>query len=259
MPDAPLKRVKMLLNADGLARLTAATVTVAGIGAVGSFAVEALVRSGLGHIRLVDFDTIHVSNLNRLLFAAHSTIGRPKIDVAAERVKDIAPDCRVEACDLFINEESVGRLMTPRPDVIIDAIDSVNPKATLLTAAVQAGIPVISAMGAATRVDPLAVEVADISRTQHCPLARFMRKRLRRRGVTEGIQCVYSTEPKRTREAGGSLEESLEEGWDEGLGRVRPALGSLCPVPGIFGLTCAAEAMRILLGEAWPCNPTGCL
>jgi len=244
MNEDPLKRVELLLGEAGVVRLREACVTIAGLGAVGAFATEALVRSGVGRIRLVDFDTIHPSNLNRLLFAMHSTIGKPKIEVAAA--------CQVEMCDLFINESSVEQVVGVPSDVIIDAIDSVNPKAMLLAAAVHADVPIISAMGAATRVEPGSVQVADISQTRNCPLARFMRKRLRKRGIQQGVRCVYSMETKRTRDAGGTTDEALKEGWDMELGRVRAPLGSLCPVPGIFGLTCASEAMRIILGDLWP-------
>lgn len=247
--EHPLSRVELLLGLPALEDLQKAHVTVAGIGAVGSFAVEALARSGIGHLCLIDFDTIHVTNLNRQLFATTGNIGQSKIDVAAAHVRSIAPACRVEPVTLFITQNTVEKAVEHRPDVLIDAIDSVNPKTMLLQAAVQSGIPVISTMGAATRLDPLSVRMDDISRTQHCPLARFIRKRLRRRGIYTGIHCVYSIEPKRTRTARGSIVSQEDPSWSGERGRPRTPLGSLCPVPGIFGLTAASEAIRMLLGD----------
>ncbi len=239
------KRTELLLGAEAMRRLAGSRIMVVGMGAVGSYAVEALARSGVGGLTLVDFDAIHTSNLNRQLFALESTLGRPKIDVATERVRDIHPACQVTPTACFINDESApGLLAAQRPDVLIDAIDSLNAKVSLLYHAVDAGIPVVSSMGAATRTDPLAVRVADLADTAQCPLARFVRKRLRRRGIESGIRCIYSLEPARE-EARGELEAAVV-----GSGRPRQVLGSFACVTGVFGLTAAREAISMLV--EWP-------
>ena len=221
-------------------RLRRARVVVAGLGAVGSYAVEGLARAGVGHLRLVDFDTIHPTNINRQLYALHSTLGRSKTEVAAERVRDINPACDIEALNLFIESSTLDRVLAGEPDALIDAIDSLSPKVALLTAAARAGLFVVSSMGAATRTDPMAVRVGDLSETERCPLARWIRKRLGRSGIRSGIRCVYSVEPpRRSRDATPehSEERSLRRGRD------RAPLGSLSVLTGLFGLIAAREAI----------------
>ncbi|MDD2236761.1 MAG: tRNA threonylcarbamoyladenosine dehydratase [Kiritimatiellae bacterium] len=247
--DIPFfKRTALLAGPEGLQRLREARVTVVGLGAVGSFAVEALARSGIGHLRLIDFDVIHESNINRQLYALPSTIGEPKIELALKRVQSIHPDCEVRAESLFITEETAPQTLCDAPDILLDAIDSVNPKTCLLQAALEARCHVISAMGAATRTDPTLVRIADISETYNCPLAKFIRKRLRRRGIERGIRCVFSIEPpskdavsEETDHAPGEVRSEL------GRGRPRNTLGSYCAIPAIFGLTAAQDAINTLL------------
>jgi tRNA A37 threonylcarbamoyladenosine dehydratase len=236
-------RTELLLGKISLDRLHASHVTVCGLGAVGSYAVEGLARAGIGHLCLVDFDVVQASNINRQLYALESTVGRKKADVAFERVKDIHPDCAVEALDCFVDGETVNRVLDRRPDVVIDAIDSVGPKTELLASAVERGLSVISCMGAATRTDPFAIRVSDIGDTQWCPLARIIRKRLRRRGITRGVQCVYSVETS----AKATELEPPPEVFDRG--RPRRPLGSLSFITGIFGLVAAREAVRVVLGR----------
>ncbi|MFH1464507.1 MAG: tRNA threonylcarbamoyladenosine dehydratase [Pseudomonadota bacterium] len=237
------ERVELLLGAPAVARLAAARVTVVGLGAVGSYATEALARAGVGHLRLADFDTIQPSNLNRQLYALESTLGRPKVEVARARVLDIHPACEVEALDLFVHEDTVGRVLEGPPDVLVDAIDSLNPKLALLEAAVRAGVPVVSCMGAALKVDPAAVRVAPLEQTRICTLARQVRKRLGRRGIHGGIRCVFSIEPPAP-----AIGARRPEEHDDGRGRVRTTLGSLPTLPGIFGLVAANEALVQILG-----------
>jgi tRNA A37 threonylcarbamoyladenosine dehydratase len=246
-PDPRFTRVELLIGPENAGKLHAATVAVAGLGAVGSFAVEALARSGVGHLLLYDFDTIHHSNFNRQLYALESTAGQQKSGVAAQRVRDISPSCSVEAIQLFIDEDTAPQIASRKPDVVIDAIDSVNPKATLIRTMVKAGIPVISAMGAATRTDPSLVAVADLADTHGCPLARMMRKRLRKHDITTGVRCVYSTETPRTAMTDERLAADEERTIERG--RPRPPLGSLAPIPGIVGLIAAREAMDIILAN----------
>jgi tRNA threonylcarbamoyladenosine dehydratase len=246
-------RTRLMLGDEGLERLRAARVAVAGLGAVGSYAVEALARAGVGSLRLVDFDAVRESNINRQLYALGSTIGRRKVDVARERVADINPGCEVECLPLFVDAESAGQILRPPLDLLIDAIDSVRPKIELLSRALAAGVPVISVMGAALRTDPTAIRVADLSQTRNCPLARFVRKGVRRRGAAGPVLCIYSLEPlpadalRRMAAAGeGAGEEVFVRG------RPRRPLGSLSSVTGIFGLWAATEAILRLSGRGQP-------
>lgn len=245
---ARFNRTELLLGREAVARLAAARVVVAGLGAVGSYAIEALARSGVGHLRIVDFDEIRESNINRQLYALESTLGRAKVDAAAARIRDINPACEVDARKLFIGDESAASVVADRPDVLIDAIDSVNPKVSLLLAARAAGVgTIISSMGAAQRVDAASVRVGDISETDRCPLARMIRKKLKKKGVESGIVCIYSTELPLEMEASAAVphEEPVLR-----RGRLRRTLGSLATIPGIFGLTAANEAIAVFARDA---------
>lgn len=251
-------RTQRLIGSEGLDRLRHARVMVAGLGAVGSYAVEGLARAGVGCLRIVDFDTVHPSNVNRQLYALDSTMGRPKTDVAAARIRDINPECAVDARAVFIRQTTVESLFDAPCDAVIDAIDSLGPKVALLAAASRRGIFTVSSMGAATRTHPLAVRVGDLGQTRHCPLARLVRKRLRKQGIQSGIRCVYSTEP-----AGTAVEDpETEEAAGDTLsppewGRTRAPLGSLSTMTGIFGLIAATEVLRHLAGSCWPVNGPG--
>jgi tRNA A37 threonylcarbamoyladenosine dehydratase len=237
-------RTEMLLGKEGLERLRNARVLVVGLGAVGSYAVEGLARAGVGHLRLADFDVVRPSNINRQLYALESTLNRPKAEIARERVLDINPQCDVEALRVFADAETALGLLSPAPDVVIDAIDSVNPKVELIAAAVTAGVCIVSSMGAATRIDHRAVRVADISETSVCPLARMVRKKLKTRGIERGVTCVFSTEPP-DRAALGEVDAETPPGEREALerGRRRRPLGSLSCLTGMFGLIAAHEAI----------------
>ncbi len=238
-------RTELLLGKEGLKKLVGARVVVVGLGAVGSYAVEGLARAGVGALRLVDFDKIRISNINRQLYALDSTVGRPKVEVARQRVLDINPQCKVETLEVFVSSETVGQILEGKPDVVIDAIDSVAPKLLLVSSAYHAGLYIISVMGAATRRDPTLIRVGDLAETKICPLARFMRKRLHRRGVDRGVRCVYSIEP-----VPPGVRQPAEEDEDEyDRGRKRAKLGSLSCLTGIFGLVAANEGIaRITLG-----------
>lgn len=250
---ARFERTELLLGTEALARLQAAHVVVAGLGAVGSYAAEALARAGVGRLRLVDFDTVHPSNVNRQLYALGSTLGRPKAEVAAERVRDIHAGCAVEPLQLFVGPDTVGCVLAGEPDALVDAIDSVNPKVLLLREAAVRGLFTVSSMGAATRLDPSAVRVGDISETERCPLARFIRKRLRREGVPSGIRCVYSVEsPRRparpARPEPGAHGPARDVRGVARAGRPRTPLGSVSYMTGLFGLIAAGEVIRRLAG-----------
>jgi tRNA A37 threonylcarbamoyladenosine dehydratase len=235
------ERTALRIGSDGLARLRGAFVCVAGLGAVGSYAVEALARAGVGRLRVVDSDRVRRSNRNRQLYALESTAGRPKAEVARERILDIHPACQVEALPLFVGAGTLEAVLAGPPDAVIDAIDSCGPKGELIAGAVARGVPVLSSMGAATRTDPSQIRAGDLFKARNCPLARLLRKRLRRRGIVRGVRCVYSLEaPSRCAER-----EIPDAAW---RGRPRDVLGSLPTIPGMFGLWLAHEAIALLLG-----------
>ncbi|MFA5258112.1 MAG: tRNA threonylcarbamoyladenosine dehydratase [Opitutales bacterium] len=240
--DDRFKRTRLLIGDEGLARLARARVLVVGLGAVGSFATEALARSGVGHLRVVDSDLITESNCNRQLYALTSTLGRSKAEAARERILDINPACEVDARTVFANAASLPELLAKPLDIVVDAIDSLNSKVDLMAAALNAGIPIYSSMGAARRRDPSLIKVADISKTRVCPLARSVRSRLHRRGIESGVTCVYSTEP--------APEDSFAQPEAADIpeqGRARVIMGSLPTITGIFGLTLANAVIDHLL------------
>jgi len=213
-------------------------VTIVGLGAVGGYAAEGLARAGVGRMRLVDFDTIQKSNINRQILALEDSLGRLKVEVAKERIGLINPECQVEALPLFAAEETLDEIFSPIPDVLIDAIDALNPKIQLLVGAHRRNISTYSSMGAALRTDPQKIKTDDIMGSNHCPLAKTVRNRLRRQGVTGGIQCVYSTEQV-TFEYRGPEKTDRPASIYEDRGRKRNVLGSLPTITGIFGLILA--------------------
>lgn len=247
MNENALQRTELLLGGAAVNRLRKSRVVVAGLGAVGSYAVEALARSGVTRLRLADRDCVHPSNINRQLYALHSTVGMAKTELAAARVRDIDPRAEAEAWEIDLDEHTIPALLDPRPDLLIDAIDSLQAKVTLLHLASMSGIPVISSMGAATRLDPSCIHVGALEDSHTCPLARLLRKHLRRRGPIRGIRCVYSSEPGRK-----AFMEAEADPLLHGRSRPRHVMGSVSYMTGIFGLRVAGEALRMLLGDAWP-------
>lgn len=236
-------RTMQLIGEDGLATLQQASVAVFGLGAVGSYVTEALARAGVGRLVLFDHDTVSRSNINRQLLALESTVGRFKAEAARDRVLDINPSCRVEAHVQFVDADNVAGLLDPDWDVVVDAIDGVNSKVNLIVAARERELPVVASMGAAAKLDPSKILAADISKSYMCPLAQIIRKRLRRRGVTTGVRCVFSTEA-----AQNTNEPVLEEAPEQGRsGRPRQPIGSISYLTGMFGLYVAAEVIHILL------------
>ena len=230
-------RTRLLLGDEGLARLAASRVAVFGVGGVGGFAVEALARSGVGALDLVDSDTVESTNLNRQIIATLPVVGRPKVEVAAERVASINPACTVRAHRCFFLPETTGIFDFAAYDYVIDAVDTVSAKIALVEAARAAGIPIISSMGTGNKLDPTAFRVADIFETSVDPLARVMRRELRRRGI-DGLKVVYSTESPRPPAA---TPEAVKDGS-------RPAPGSVAFVPSVAGLILGGEVVRDLAG-----------
>ena len=240
----PFIRLEQLIGSDSLERLKNARVAVFGLGAVGSYAVEALARAGIGYLRLIDYDDIKPSNCNRQLYALHSTIHQAKIDVARARVLDINPACIVECHRTFVDNESVDALLASGLDMAIDAIDGLLSKIVLLTHAVNKGVPIMSSMGAGGKRNPALIKTGDISETIVCPLARYVRKRLRRQGIVSGIRCVYSTEVSNI---GTPLE--TDEDTTQTRGRLRTPIGSISYITGMFGLLIASEVINALLDQ----------
>ena len=227
-------RTQMLLGTEALARLQKARVAVFGIGGVGGYTVEALARSGVGQLDLIDSDTVRVSNFNRQILATHSTVGLPKVEAAKRRILDINPDCAVRTYRMFYLPETADQFDFSQYDYIVDAIDTVTGKLQLVERAVAAGTPIICCMGTGNKLDASAFEVSDISKTSMCPLARIMRKELSKRGIRH-LKVVYSRE-----------EALTPTGWEEeaaALGK-RQIPGSVAFVPGTAGLILAGEVIR---------------
>lgn len=223
-------RSSYLLGADGMERLANSKVAIFGIGGVGSYAVEALARTGVGSLVLVDYDTIDLTNINRQLHATSKTVGLPKVNVMRDRLMEINPGLTVEAVQKRYTKDTKLEVLDPSFDYIIDAIDMISSKVDLVTSSLEMGIPIISSMGAGNKLDPTAFVVSDIYDTRVCPLARVMRNELRKRGV-KALKVVYSP----------------EEPIDVNLGDIdrRKAIpGSVSFVPSVAGLILAGEVIK---------------
>lgn len=237
-------RIIQVLGEESFAKLQASRITIFGLGAVGAWATEMLARSGVSHFTLVDFDQIVKTNINRHVCAGESTLGIPKVEAVKARILDINPKAEVKALKLFADYTNREQILDENPDIVIDAIDSLGPKASLLEAIYNRKLRVISSMGAALKTDITAVHTGDLFKTTVCPLARNLRKYLRRRGITHGILCVYSTELPDP----DALKAPEEEAGDERYrrGRERNILGTYPPVTAVFGITIADLAIRML-------------
>lgn len=241
-------RISRFLGEDTINKLKEKKIVIVGLGAVGGFATESLARSAIGHFRLVDFDTVSITNINRQIFALDSTIGKLKTEVAKQRLYDIDPTIEVETLPIFAHEDTLDQILDGKPDLVIDAIDSLNPKCALLLGTQKRGIPVISSMGAALRKDPTLIQEADLFDTWGCPLAKQVRTNLRKRGAHRGIKTIFS--PEKVVYEYKKPEEEKHADFNEQIidrGRRRNVLGSLPTVTGIFGLRLAHLALNILL------------
>lgn len=228
-------RTRLIVGDGGLERLRAARVVLCGCGAVGGYALEGLVRAGVGHIRVVDKDVFSESNMNRQILATIGTVGRPKAEVACERARSINPDIDIEAMEVLVSEETIPSILDLGPDVLVDAIDTMGMKALLLREVCARRIRTFSSMGAALHTDPSAVRISAVSGTSVCPVAARVRRELRDCD-TSPITCVYSLEkpvavPTERDENGKSV------------------LGSMPTIPAIFGMTLANEAIMHILGK----------
>jgi tRNA A37 threonylcarbamoyladenosine dehydratase len=237
-------RTELLIGEDKLKKLRHSSIAVIGLGAVGSYAVEALARAGIGKFTIIDFDKVNKSNINRQLYALESTVGQPKVRIAQNRIRDINPFVEIDAVEMFAASDTIETILEKEPDLVIDAVDSLNPKVQVLSAVYNNGVPLISSMGAAYRTDPSSIKFGDLFKVRNCPLARHIRKRLRKQGISKGIPCVYSDEP-RPKILPVSEEE---EGNEYNRGRQRKPLGSISTITGIFGLMIAHNAINYLCG-----------
>ena len=234
-----LERTELLLGAQPLERLGNAHVLVVGVGGVGAYAAEMIVRSGVGHLTIADSDSVSESNINRQLIALHSTIGRPKTEVLAERLLDINPQLDLHIITEYIKDEKTDSTLDSRRfDYVIDAIDTLSPKLALIIGCLERGYPIVSSMGAGAKLDPTRLEICDISKTHHCPLAHMLRKRLHKIGIRRGFKAVFSPEP--IREGAMILCEEQNK---------KSNVGTISYIPALFGIGCASVVIRGLIGE----------
>ncbi len=234
-----LERTELLLGAEKLERLKGANVLVVGLGGVGAYAAEMIARSGVGRMTIADADTVGVTNINRQLVALHSTIGQEKSEILAARLRDINPEIELEVVSQYIRDELTYKLLDSQKfDYIVDCIDTLSPKIALILGALERNIPLVSSMGAGAKTDPTLMEIKDISKTHHCPLAHMLRKRLHRVGVRKGFKTVFSPEPMRE----GAMVLCDEQ-------NKKSNVGTISYIPAMFGIGCASVVIRSLIGE----------
>lgn len=237
--DNWLERTELLLGPEKLELLRHAHVLVVGLGGVGAYAAEMIARAGVGRMTLADADVVAPSNINRQLVALHSTVGRQKAEVLAERLRDIDPDIELTVVNRYIRDEETYTLLdAARYDYVVDAIDTLSPKLALIKGALDRALPLVSSMGAGAKTDPTKMEIADISKTHHCPLAHMLRKRLHKLGVYKGFRAVFSPEPMRE----GALILCEEQ-------NKKSNVGTISYLPALFGIGCASVVIRGLIGE----------
>ncbi|MDD4806733.1 MAG: tRNA threonylcarbamoyladenosine dehydratase [Candidatus Cloacimonetes bacterium] len=246
MTSGNFTRTELLIGSEGLQKLKECTVAVVGLGGVGSYAAEALCRAGIGHFILIDFDTVGPTNLNRQLLATSQTIGKPKTELMRQRILDINPEARIICHQSFIDQENRAQLLEGA-DYIIDAIDSLGPKIGLLEYLAKSERKLISVMGAGNRMDPSQIHIAKLKQSHQCPLARRVRKFLRRRGVEGNFPCVYSSEAALIPDP--EIESDTELIIERG--RQRQTIGSISYMPAIMGMMAASWVINsILKGES---------
>lgn len=234
------ERTRLLIGNEPADRLRRAHVLVVGTGGVGGYAAEMLCRSGVGELTLIDADEVNLSNINRQIIALHSTVGRSKVEVLAERLHDINPQAKLHPIATFLKDEAMEELLAATPyDFVVDAIDSLSPKVYLITLSKRFGLPVISSMGAGAKRDASKIEIADISRSYNCSLARAVRKRIRKLGISRGVPVVFSSELPD--------ENAIIE--VEGERCKRSTAGTLSYMPAIFGCRMAAYVIEKLIEQ----------
>lgn len=245
-------RTEMLIGTEGLNKLKDSTVAVFGIGGVGAFAVEGLVRSGVGGFVLVDDDCVCLTNINRQIHATRKTIGKPKVEVMKERILEINAKARVAVYQKLYTSESAEELLSAGYSYVVDAIDMVTAKLDLIERCAKMNIPIISSMGAGNKLNPTQLEVADIFQTSDCPLARVIRRELRKRGIKK-LKVVYSKEPPmQPLQAGGDCSTDCicpNKGSNRSCAERRSIPGSVSFVPSVAGLIIASEVVKDIIAE----------
>lgn len=231
------ERAALLFKEEGMNKLTNANVLVVGLGGVGSFAAEFLARAGVGNMTIVDGDTVDITNINRQLPALHSTVGQPKVKVVGDRLLDINPELKLIRIEEFLSPERAFEIVTPEFDYVLDCIDSVTPKLSLILAAKRKRVKVISNMGAGGKYEASKVTVRDISKTEYCPLAKNIRKRLKAEGINKGVKAVYSTE----------MPDSASLKLTDGKNYKKSFYGTNSWMPALFGLYAAETVVKYLL------------
>lgn len=228
-----------MLGKEGLERLRSANVLIVGVGGVGAYAAEMLVRAGIGRVTIADSDSVSESNINRQLIALHSTVGRIKTDVLAERLIDINPELQLRVVPEYIKDEKTDEILDSDTfDYIVDAIDTLSPKLALIKGALDRKIPIVSSMGAGAKLDPTKMEICDISKTHHCPLAHMLRKRLHKMGIRRGFKAVFSAEPP----IEGAMILCQEQ-------NKKSNVGTISYLPALFGIGCASAVIRDLTNK----------
>ncbi|MDR2893927.1 MAG: tRNA threonylcarbamoyladenosine dehydratase [Alistipes sp.] len=234
-----LERTELLLGAEKLERLRRARVLVVGLGGVGAYAAEMVARAGVGRMTIADADTVNITNINRQLVALHSTVGRPKAEILADRLRDINPEIELTIVNRYIRDEATWELLDSAPfDYVVDAIDTLSPKAALIKGALDRGLRLVSSMGAGAKTDPTKVEIRDIRDSHHCPLAHMLRKRLHKWDIHTGFHAVFSPEP--VREGAMILCDEVNK---------KSNVGTVSYMPAVFGCACASVVVRGLAGE----------
>ena len=238
MDNSWLERTELLLGSEKVERLRQKHVLVVGLGGVGAYAAEMIARAGVGHMTIVDGDTVSISNINRQLPALHSQVGKPKTEVMAARLRDINPDIDLTVVNEFIRDERMVQLLENKYDYVVDAIDTLSPKVFLIYHSIQMGLPIISSMGSGGKTDPTKLQIADINKTFNCKLARSIRKRLHRKGIDKGLTVVFSTE---LTDKTAVVEVDDEE-------NKKSTVGTISYMPALFGIYCASKVIRDLAG-----------
>ena len=239
MSEKWLERTSLLLGNEKLQQLPNANVLVVGLGGVGAYAAEMIARAGVGRMTIADADVVSESNINRQLIALHSTVNRPKTEVMAERLRDINPSIELTIVSRFIKDDETDALLdSDKFDYVVDAIDTLSPKLALIKGALERQIPLVSSMGAGAKTDPTRMEICDIAKTHHCPLAHMLRKRLHKIGIRKGFSAVFSPEP--VREGAMILCEEQNK---------KSNMGTISYIPAVFGIGCASVVIRGLIDE----------
>lgn len=234
-----LERTALLLGDEKLETLRQANVLVVGLGGVGAYAAEMIARSGVGRMTIADADTVSATNINRQLIALHSTIGKQKAELMAERLRDINPEIELTVVNRFIKDDETDALLDSQKfDYVVDAIDTLSPKLALIKGCLDRNIPLVSSMGAGAKTDPTKMDICDIAKTHHCPLAHMLRKRLHKIGIRSGFKAVYSPEP--VREGAMILCEEQNK---------KSNTGTISYIPALFGIGCASVVIRGLINE----------